>query len=151
MTNGEKIKEVFPNVKISSDSPSVDICVDGIMMMRVDLNWWNAEYKESMPSVTLEQEPTTKDCISRTDVLKLMQDNRHTHNGDWAMQESMDDIRALPLVTPIRPKGHWIETNDYFTGAYESIDYVECSCCHADSLEEGNYCPNCGAEMESEG
>lgn len=50
MTNGEKIKEVFPNVKISSDSPSVDICVNGIMMMRVDINWWNAEYKE----------PTTK-------------------------------------------------------------------------------------------
>lgn len=51
----------------------------------------------------------------------------------------------------IRPKAHWLKTNDYFTGAYESIDYVECSCCHADSLEEGNYCPNCGAEMESEG
>ena len=47
-----------------------------------------------------------------------------------------------------RKKGHWIMTNDYFTGAYESIDYVECSCCHADSLEEGNYCPNCGAKME---
>lgn len=56
----------------------------------------------------LEQEPTTKndlgvDCVSRADVLKLMQDNWHTHNGDWAMQESMDDIRALPSVTPQEP------------------------------------------------
>ena len=55
-----------------------------------------------------EEEPTTKndlavDCISRADVLKLMQDNWHTHNGDWAMQESMDDIRALPSVTPQEP------------------------------------------------
>ena len=36
----------------------------------------------------LEQEPTTKndlavDLISRADVLKLMKDNWHTHNGDW--------------------------------------------------------------------
>jgi len=43
------------------------------------------------------------DAISRSDVLKLMQDNWHTHNGDWAMQESMDDIRALPSVTPQEP------------------------------------------------
>lgn len=44
-------------------------------------------------------------------------------------------------------KGNWLLTHDYFTGAYENIDYVECSCCHMGSLEEGNYCPNCGAEM----
>jgi hypothetical protein len=44
--------------------------------------------------------------------------------------------------------GHWIMTNDYFTGAYTSLDYVKCSCCRADSLEEGNFCPNCGAKME---
>lgn len=47
--------------------------------------------------------------------------------------------------------GHWIMTGDYYTGAYDSIDYVECSCCHEYSLEEGDYCPNCGAMMtESE-
>ena len=40
------------------------------------------------------------DCISRAEVLKLMKDNWHTHDGDWAMQESMDDIRALPSVYP---------------------------------------------------
>lgn len=50
----------------------------------------------------------------------------------------------------IRPKGHWIMTSDYLTTAYGSVDYVKCSCCGEDSLEEGNYCPNCGAEMESE-
>ena len=44
--------------------------------------------------------------------------------------------------------GHWIMTGDYYTGAYECIDYVECSCCHEESLEEGNYCPNCGAKMD---
>lgn len=43
--------------------------------------------------------------------------------------------------------GHWIYTNDYYTGAYGCIDYVECSCCHEESLEEGDYCPNCGCRM----
>jgi hypothetical protein len=46
--------------------------------------------------------------------------------------------------------GHWIMTNDYLTAAYGSIDYVKCSCCCEESLEEGNYCPNCGAKMEVE-
>ena len=56
----------------------------------------------------VEHERITKnnlgvDLISRADVLKLMQDNWHTHDGDWAMQESLDDIRALPSVTPQEP------------------------------------------------
>lgn len=46
-----------------------------------------------------------------------------------------------------RPKGKWIKTNDYVTCAYGCIDYVKCSCCKNDSLEEGDYCPNCGADM----
>ena len=46
--------------------------------------------------------------------------------------------------------GHWIITGDYCTGAYGSIDYVKCSCCNEDSLEKGNYCPNCGANMRGE-
>lgn len=50
------------------------------------------------------------DAISRAEVLKLMQDNWHTHNADWAMQESMDDIRALPSVTPQEPI--WISVSE---------------------------------------
>lgn len=57
-------------------------------------------------------------------------------------------IENLPKVKTQEPrKGNWIMTGDYFTGAYESIDYVKCSCCGEESLEEGNYCPNCGANM----
>ena len=50
MTNGEKIQEIFPNnleISLYPYSPSVDIYVGGIMMMRIDRNWWSAEYKES--------------------------------------------------------------------------------------------------------
>ena len=67
---------------------------------------------------TVDAQPTTKndlgvDAISRSDVLKLMHDNWHTHNGDWAMQESMDDIRALPSVTPQEPFKPMVEIDLY--------------------------------------
>ena len=69
----------------------------------------------------LEQEPTTKndlgvDLVLRAEVLKLMKDNWHTHNGDWAMQESMDDIRALPSVTPQEPR--WIPVSERLPEEY---------------------------------
>ena len=107
----------------------------------------------------LEQEPTTKnnlgvDAVSRAEVLKLMQDNWHTHNGDWAMQESMDDIRALPSIYPKSDKpirshwhGHWIDcdkNDDY------SADGYDCSVCGVNAEYATSYCPNCGAKMDGE-
>ena len=46
ITNGGLIRIMFPNAEIDANpySPSVDIFVDGILMMRVDRNWWNAPY-----------------------------------------------------------------------------------------------------------
>ena len=94
------------------------------------------------------------DCISRAEVLKLMKDNWHTHNGDWAMQESMDDIRALPSVTPIRPKGHWI-----CDGKGRSFADYHCSECglklalcgqNIKQRQDSGYslfCGGCGADM----
>ncbi|WP_034452479.1 zinc ribbon domain-containing protein [Butyrivibrio sp. AE2032] len=96
-----------------------------------------------------EQESTTKndlgveDCVSRAEVLKLMKDNWHTHNGDWAMQESMDDIRALPSVTLQEPKtGHWSHDGSHWKNRFI------CSECGYKLFDEPtNYCPNCGAKM----
>ena len=64
--------------------------------------------KEELPIT--KNDLAVEDCVSRAEVLKLMQDNWHTHNGDWAMQESMDDIRALPAVTPQEPR--WIPVSE---------------------------------------
>ena len=105
------------------------------------------------------------DAISRAEVLKLMQDNWHTHNGDWAMQESMDDIRALPSITPQEPKkGHWIETaeeyykaiNEKGGGVNENTPYftddIACSECLAkfsvidNEAERFDFCPCCGSD-----
>lgn len=46
-TNGDAIKTILPNLEINPDPyiPSVDIYIGGILMMRVDREWWNAPYK----------------------------------------------------------------------------------------------------------
>ena len=117
---------------------------------------------EKLPPVKQE---FCEDCISRQAVLEIFEyvmDYWKEHAIDVEPHEIKDalieqyeftakQLSELPPVKPQEPKkGHWIMTNDYLTTAYGSVDYVKCSCCGEDSLEEGNYCPNCGAEMESE-
>ena len=105
-------------------------------------------YAFEIEDIKLEQEPTTKnnlgvDCISRDDVRDVMQELWGTSG------ELMDRLMALPPATPQEPrKGHW--TCDRAN--------VRCSCCgkgYKDfygkaRIASYNYCPNCGAKMESE-
>lgn len=63
-------------------------------------------------------------------------------------------VTQAPTVEE-RKHGHWIETNEYYTGAYESLYYYKCSVCGALILEDvdfgvGNYCQQCGAKMDEE-
>ena len=92
----------------------------------------------------LEQKPC-EDAISRQSVKELFQE------AEMSGEYSFLGIDDLPPVTPQPKTGHWIPAGYYHAGAYEDIQYVTCSCCREDSLEEGDYCPNCGAKMEWEG
>lgn len=74
--------------------------------------------------------------FEKDECFKLADEIRH----EW------QSTKDLPPVNPTKT-GHWITTSEYYTGAYGNIDYVECSCCHEYSLEDGNFCPNCGAKM----
>ena len=72
--------------------------------------------------------------------------------SEWEKIEA--EMRKLPVVEE-RKHGHWIETNEYYTGAYESLYYYKCSVCGALILEDvdfgvGNYCQQCGAKMDEE-
>ena len=116
----------------------------------------------------LEQEPC-EDCVSREAVLETIDDcNSDGLKGIFCSyvdgEKFKKYIKELPSVISKgvtvtdfadkcrecgkQKKGHWIITGDYLTAAYGSVDYVKCSCCGKDSLEEGDYCPNCGAKME---
>ena len=99
----------------------------------------------------LEQEPC-EDAISKASVFEIMGNlmsipydfDRPINKDD--VSESMDAIRALPPVTPIRPKGHWINIDK---------THSECDQCGAvfeivSANGEANYCPNCGTKMDED-
>lgn len=95
--------------------------------------------------------------MSREEREKLIKHLKYNRSigADYLITDKDADeiIKALeqePSVTPTRKKGKWIMTSDYLTTAYGSVDYVKCSCCGEDSLEEGDFYPNCEAKMESE-
>ena len=89
------------------------------------------------------------DLISREDLLKQIDEDSKGHQGAYGdMWEFLDTIAKMPTIES-RPKGKWEAENDWH----------KCSNCgeYADYITAGggcenlsNYCPNCGAEMESE-
>ena len=114
-------------------------------------------FKDTMMIKGIVQEPSD-DSISRQAVL----DRKYVVEvkNMWHMTEeievvNVDDIKALPSVNPQEPKtGHWIIYN------YPGHECVYCSSCKEEYYEDDlymggsdfpNYCPNCGARMESEG
>lgn len=100
-----------------------------------------ASFRNGVRSAKVEQEPCD-DAISR--ILKKMWNCRgkHTTSIDKvAMEQIIRD--ELPSVTPSRRKGHWIREVDFGN----CLHYV-CSECENEG-ENSDYCPYCGAEMES--
>ena len=102
------------------------------------------------------------DAISREDV--------EAQISEWVvLREYVDEedrftvkklhkrIQKLPSVQPSR-KGHWIRWREDFEyierGVTESVPHCQCSECKKEydphTTQFINFCPNCGAEMESE-
>lgn len=105
----------------------------------------------------LEQQPG-EDCVSRQAIDQNIYDYAESNRLSYANMKNA--ILDVPPVTPTRKKGKWI-----FAYGTKGKDNVEkCSCCDShwreaiiyrrDTHEYLRtrllYCPNCGAEMESE-
>lgn len=101
----------------------------------------------------LEQEPC-EDAVSRTEVFEIIEqiDVAGGFIGYNTYSEAFERVRNLPSVKLQEPKtGQWIV---YDSGNYNG----KWSCCFCDNCRnyytrdwrEMNYCPNCGAKMESE-
>ena len=144
---------------------------EAILWLNEEIKTWESECQSKHPikealyaaRKALEQEPC-EDVVSRSEIKKIAKE-MYLEVANMALDaKTISDciscasskcrevfeskLQALPSIKTQEPKkGNWIMTGDYFTGAYESIDYVKCSCCGEESLEEGNYCPNCGADM----
>lgn len=103
-------------------------------------------------------EPITKndlgvDCISRA---YLLDDSKyHTvFNDDTGNFEDVvyrEDIEKAPLVTPTRPKGHWLRMSDL---SEQEDDRYKCSCCgnvihHKNKMNLytfNSWCGRCGSD-----
>ena len=158
MTNGEKLKSIFPNMRIDVFSSYVDVMGENYEFYnQYPLKWWNAEYKEPTTKNDLGVDAAVVpflDTISRQEAI----DTIRQLYLDLASQKAVIDIlKVLPSVTPIRPKGHWIGHREHCEnlgvipsglGAYEWCSNCDCG---IDVREwhrnHYNYCPNCGAIM----
>jgi len=143
MTNGEKLKETFPNLDTSivGDGDVIDVYNLGTYCQTFDVEWWNAEYKESTTKNDLGVE-----LIQKADALDCV-------NWGYSFSDIYKKINDLSSATPIRPKGHW-----FVDERPESDREVICSNCEQPVFKyhkldfdyRPKYCPNCGAKMESE-
>jgi hypothetical protein len=115
-------------------------------MLDIAQDIYNTAFVRGKNHMTWEQEHC-EDCISRKFMYNLGATCIATRNKNGKLI-ALGTIENLPSVTPTHKIGYWKMTNDYLTTAYGSVDYVKCSCCGEDSLEEGDFCPNCGAKME---
>lgn len=115
----------------------------------------------NMAIEALEQKPSN-DAVSLASVYEIMGNlmaipyNFDRNITEQDVSESMDEIRALPLVTPTHKKSRWIlideESNTWQCLRCKELgkdDYWQLnSGTPADNKMD--YCPNCGAEMEGE-
>jgi hypothetical protein len=106
MTNGGKLKEVFPSIELYEKSH------DGI---QIDFNsvWWNAEYKEpsSSEKPNKSEIPTSSDdCISRQDVLSEIIRFSTEEGSSVECQQLYCDVNNMPSVTPQEPR--WIPVSE---------------------------------------
>ena len=102
---------------------------------------WLKDYKRLK-----EQEPSD-DCVSRANLINQLEilDKRYGSDFYWEVRKIVD---SLPSVTPTRKVGKWTKISN-------TVPCMNCPICGSTFTlilggDKMKYCPNCGAEMESE-
>lgn len=106
-------------------------------------------YVERDDVLNLLGQELCKDYISREDAIMCMTGEYvadMTYKPEDIISKHIQRLKALPPVTPIKSKGHWIEErNDY-----GEITHWHCSNCYKDSgfitTCKWDYCPSCGSD-----
>ena len=107
--------------------------------------------------ITFLHESPCEDCISQEAVEKITWEEPSYDDALNVLTEVRDKVRALPTVTPSRPRGRWICHRDYCEslgvkpsglGAYEWCSNCDCGIdVNEFHRNHYNFCPNCGADM----
>lgn len=124
--------------------------IKGLKRLRDDFSGYKPnEEMFDMAIAALETEPC-EDAISRQAALDCFTATK-MKKFDFILY-AREEIKNLPPVQPIRPRGRWIHKND------DRNDWSECSECGYGSdgeVKYGNetpFCPFCGADLrENEG
>ena len=112
----------------------------------------NSIARNGMAIKALEQEPC-EDVVSRQAVIDEIEFYQiNPQHFDFV--SLIDNIKDLPPVTSECKKGKWINKSQK-SGCGITFVASECTCCGKKTLFNCDeliyrYCPNCGAEMESE-
>lgn len=149
MTNGEKLKEIFPNIEVKLDDKTEIMIVkwaDNTTKFFKTI-WWNAEYKEP---ITKNDLGVDWDELKRKIFMEVDggTDDKWLTYADVCdnISNSIDDFKAdLSSVTLQAPrKGHWIKGYTFPDGAYWKCD----KCNELIKVKiPMHYCNNCGADM----
>ena len=99
----------------------------------------------------LEQQPC-EDCVSREAVEKITWEEPSYDDALNVLTEVRDKVRALPSVTPSRPRGKWIIDDDF--------EHHNARCNKCGNIIDSRllkwypqryaYCSSCGADMRGE-
>lgn len=105
MTNGEKIKEIFPNIDNRLDAKTGIMIVkwpdDKTTAIMCSDEWLNAEYKEPTPKNDLGV-----DCIPRIEVIDYLCKHCPDDGECFKDCDEIKHLRQMPSVTPQEPR--WI-------------------------------------------
>jgi rubrerythrin len=88
--------------------------------------------------------------MTREQALKLLADARYADDLQGNNDLQTAHIMAMEALEQEPKNGHWIAEKIYPPLSDAQITVYRCSCCDLHFGCVSNYCPNCGARMESE-
>ena len=115
-------------------------------------DWIECRNAHRMAIKALEQEPC-EDAVSRKDIyFKLTNGAYPNETIEQFIDRLVKELEDSPSVTPTHKKGKWIvEDSGNYNGKWSTCYCSYCKDYYTRDWREMNYCPNCGAKMESEG
>ena len=143
MTNGEKLKETFPNIDSRLDANT------GIMLVKwaddttkcFKASWWNSEYKFSLKTeaAAKAEQADKKKFISADEAIAILPEGEYIHTfresglaligADWLREEIIELIRksdCLELTGEgARSMGHGLAIYDHDAKMQSDILFVE--------------------------
>ena len=139
----------------------------GRPIMTHEIGWLENTIKKKSKAdfiaLCAEQEPCD-DVVSRRAAIEIARSNiyygldKEYEYSRELLEKTMAEINSLPSVTPTRQKAKWIVDDK----EYNRIWHCHCSKCKKDPQDYiggtenwwlvrlPKFCPNCGAEMESD-